>query len=63
MSSEDGSLCRRALKGGYVTAYWGAKPQKAKLAGYSNHRSAVYSYNKEGSFSREARVEAKQEVD
>ena len=29
-------LSRRALKGGYVTAYWGAKPEKAKLTTYSN---------------------------
>jgi hypothetical protein len=29
-------LSRSTLKVGYVTAYWGAKPKKAKLTGYSN---------------------------
>jgi hypothetical protein len=29
-------LCRRALTVGYVTAYWGAKPKRAKLTTYSN---------------------------
>jgi hypothetical protein len=36
MSSEDGYFMSAALKVGYVTAYWGAKPKEAKLTGYSN---------------------------